>query len=193
MARALLHAPTLSLPRKRERGRWLRVHGQISFRSTRREPSGALSRLRGRVGWGRATRRAANRLIPLRHILAGSARRRARAMRSGFAAGAAIPGIVRRRLQPGARSHAGVAAVDRGIEQFRQRRPDRLHVRPVCFGFQGFAGFFGGVGFLRHARNMGRVRRREKGKADAGGAALLRLFHCQQMSARGGDRRSPAY
>ena len=54
--------------------------------------------------------------------------RGAGAMRRGLAAGAAVPGIVRRRLQAGARAHAGIAAVDRGIEQFRQRRPDRLHV-----------------------------------------------------------------
>jgi len=54
-------------------------------------------------------------------------------MRGGFAAGAAVPGIIRRRLQAGARSHAGIAAVDRGIEQFRQRRPDRLHVGAVRF------------------------------------------------------------
>ena len=51
-------------------------------------------------------------------------------MRGGLAAGAAIPGIVRRRLQAGARAHAGIAAIDRGIEQFGQRRPDRLHVGP---------------------------------------------------------------
>ena len=51
-------------------------------------------------------------------------------MRGGLAAGAAVPGIVRRRLQAGARAHAGIAAVDRGIEQFGQRRPDRLHFRP---------------------------------------------------------------
>ena len=49
-------------------------------------------------------------------------------MRGGFAAGAAVPGIVRRRLQPGAGAKAALAAIDRGIEQFRQRRSDRLHV-----------------------------------------------------------------
>ena len=77
-----------------------------------------------------------------------AARRGPRAVRGGLAAGAAVPGIVRRRLQPGARAHAGIAAVDRGIEQFGQRRPDRLHVGPRRlgiwrFGFRGFAGFFG--------------------------------------------------
>ena len=52
-------------------------------------------------------------------------------MRGGLAAGAAVPRIVRRRLQAGARAHTGVAAVDRGIEQFRQRRSDRLNVGPT--------------------------------------------------------------
>ena len=51
-------------------------------------------------------------------------------MRGRLAAGAAIPGIVGRRLQAGAGAEAGIAAVDRGIEQFRQRRPDRLHIGP---------------------------------------------------------------
>ena len=50
------------------------------------------------------------------------------AMRGGFAAGAAIPGIIRRRLQASAGTDAAFAAIDRGIEQFRQRRPDRLHI-----------------------------------------------------------------
>ena len=90
--------------------------------------------------------------------------RGAGAMRGRLAAGAAVPGIVRRWPQAGAGSHAGVAAVDRGIEQFGQRRPDRLRIRAMCFGFRGFvAGFFRGGGGLRHARNMGRVRCREKG------------------------------
>ena len=56
-------------------------------------------------------------------------------MRRGLAAGAAVPGIVRRRLQAGARTQPGIAAIDRGIEQFRQRRPDRLHVGPMRLGF----------------------------------------------------------
>ena len=76
-------------------------------------------------------------------------------MRGGLAAGAAVPGIVRRRLQAGARAHARIAAVDRGIEQFGQRRPDRLHFGPMRFGFRGFAGLFGSVRFLRHRANMG--------------------------------------
>jgi hypothetical protein len=84
-------------------------------------------------------------------------------MRGGFATAAAIPGIIRRRLQSGAGAHAGIAAVDRGIQQFRQRRPDRLHIGPMCFGLGSFAGFLWIVGGLRHIRNMGRVRRREKG------------------------------
>ena len=80
-------------------------------------------------------------------------------MRGGFAAGAAVPGIIRRRLQSGARTHAGIAAIDRGIEQFRQRRPDRLHVGRDALewrlGFRGFAGLFGIVWILRHGANMG--------------------------------------
>ena len=94
-----------------------------------------------------------------------AARRGPRTMRGGFAAGAAVPGIVRRRLQAGARTHARIAAVDRGIEQFGQRRPDRLHVGPRRLGiwrlgFRGFAGLFGSVWFLRHGGNMGGVGRR---------------------------------
>jgi len=58
-------------------------------------------------------------------------RRGPRAMRGGLAAGAAVARIVRRRLEAGARAHAGIAAIDRGIEQLGQRRPDRLHVRPM--------------------------------------------------------------
>ncbi len=96
--------------------------------------------------------------------LAGFARRGPRAMRGGLAPGAAVPGIVRRRLQAGARSHAGIAAIDRGIEQFGQRRSDRLDLGPVCLGSGGFAGLFRSVRCLRHGRNMGRVRQREKGK-----------------------------
>jgi hypothetical protein len=55
-------------------------------------------------------------------------------MRGRLAAGAAIPGIVRRRLQAGGRAHAGIAAIDRGVQQFRKRRPDRLNVGAACFG-----------------------------------------------------------
>jgi hypothetical protein len=74
-------------------------------------------------------------------------------MRGGLAAGAAIPGIVGRRLQARGRAGAGVAAIDRGIEQFRQRRPDRLNVGAACFGSGGFR-FFRSVGGLRHEANM---------------------------------------
>jgi hypothetical protein len=76
-------------------------------------------------------------------------------MRGGLAAGAAVPGIVRRRLQAGARAKTGIAAVDRGIEQFRQRRADRLDGRPVRFGFRGFDGLLRTVWILRHHANMG--------------------------------------
>jgi hypothetical protein len=82
-------------------------------------------------------------------------------MRGGLAAGAAIPGIVRRRLQAGARTHAGIAAVDRGIEQFSERRSDRLHVRPMGLGSRGF-GFFWNFGSLRHDANMGLRQAAEK-------------------------------
>src|SRR5258705_311684 len=44
--------PTLALPRKRERGRRLRLRGQVFSVRVWGQPSGALSRLRGRVGWG---------------------------------------------------------------------------------------------------------------------------------------------
>ena len=93
------------------------------------------------------------RRIALGDVFAGSLGRGPRAMRGRLAAGAAVPGIVRRRLQAGARAHAGIAAVDRGIEQFGQRRPDRLHVGPCALelgaldfgvlpGFLGVSGFF---------------------------------------------------
>ena len=95
------------------------------------------------------------RRIAFCDVIAGPACRCPRAMRGGLATGAAVPGIVRRRLQASARAHARIAAIDRGIEQFRKRRPDRLHVRPVSFGFRGFAGLFGGIWFLRHGANMG--------------------------------------
>jgi hypothetical protein len=81
-------------------------------------------------------------------------------MRGGLAAAAAVPGIIRRRLQSGAGTHAGIAAIDCGIQKFRQRRADRLHVRPMRFGFGSFAGFLRAVGGFGHQANMGRVRRR---------------------------------
>ena len=77
-------------------------------------------------------------------------------MRGGLAAGAAVPRIVRRRLQAGARAHAGIAAVDRGIEQFRQRRPDRLHVAADgALDFGVLPGFLGVSGFFAMPANMG--------------------------------------
>src|SRR6185437_5616538 len=81
-------------------------------------------------------------------------------MRRGFAAGAAVPGIIRRRLQSGGRADAAFTAVDGGIEQLRQRRPDRLNLGPrgagtLGPGFGGFAGFCGMVGFLRHGPEYG--------------------------------------
>ena len=82
-------------------------------------------------------------------------------MRGGLAAGTAVPGIVRRRLQSGTRAEAGIAAVDRGIEQFGQRRSDRLHVRPVRLGFRGFR-FSWNFGSLRDAGNMGLRQAAEK-------------------------------
>jgi hypothetical protein len=79
-------------------------------------------------------------------------------MDGGLAAGAAVFRIIRRRPQSGAGAKPGIAAVDRGIEQFRQRRPDRLDVGPMRLGFRGFDGFFGIVGILRHRANMGLLR-----------------------------------
>ena len=86
-------------------------------------------------------------------------------MRRGLAAGAAVPRIVRRRLQAGARAHAGIAAVDRGIEQFRQRRPDRLHVGSRCaLDFGVLPGFLGVSGFFAIRRIWDESSQREKGK-----------------------------
>jgi hypothetical protein len=76
-------------------------------------------------------------------------------MRGGFAARAAVPGIVRWRLQAGTGAEAAFASVDRGIQQFRERRPDRLHLGPVCLGFRSFSGFLGSIRILRHAANIG--------------------------------------
>jgi hypothetical protein len=49
-------------------------------------------------------------------------------MQRGLAAGAAVFRIIRRRPQSGAGTHARIAAVDRGVQQFRQSRADRLHI-----------------------------------------------------------------
>jgi hypothetical protein len=73
----------------------------------------------------------------------------------GFAAGATVARIVRRRLQSGTGAEAALAAVDGGIEQFRQRGADRLHVGAMCFGFRGLCGLFGMVWIVRHGTNMG--------------------------------------
>jgi len=112
---------------------------------------GFVEALRGDARAGRLrirTQRAAPfdhvaRHVPVRQRIGGQSFRRlgrgARAVRGGLATGAAVPGIIRRRLQAGARASAGVAAVDRGIEQFGQRRPDRLHLGPVGLGSRGFA------------------------------------------------------
>jgi hypothetical protein len=96
--------------------------------------------------------------IPLCHIIAGAARRGAGAVHGGLAAGAAIFRIVRRRPQSGAGAKPGIAAIDRGIEQFRQRRPDRLHVGPMRLRFRSFDRLFGRIWFLRHGANMGLLR-----------------------------------
>jgi hypothetical protein len=76
-------------------------------------------------------------------------------MHRGLAAGAAILRIVRRRLQPGRRTNPAFAAVDRRIEQFRQGRPDRLHLGTVGFRFRSSARLLREVWILRHPRNMG--------------------------------------
>jgi hypothetical protein len=81
-------------------------------------------------------------------------------MRGGLTAGTAVPGIIRRRLQSGSGAETGIPTIDRGIEQFRQRRPDRLHVRSRRLRiwrlrFRGFAGLFRMVWVLRHGANMG--------------------------------------
>jgi hypothetical protein len=99
--------------------------------------------------------------------------RGARASRSRLAAGAADPRFVRRRLQAGAGTKAGISAIDRGIEQFCKRGPDRLHFGPMRLrfrdlgfrnpGFRRFAGSFREIGSLRHVGNMGRVRPAGKG------------------------------
>jgi hypothetical protein len=79
-------------------------------------------------------------------------------MDGGLAAGAAVLRIVRRRPQSGAGAKPGIAAIDRGIEQFRQRRPDRLHVRPMRLGSRSFDRLFGIFWILRHRGNMGLLR-----------------------------------
>ena len=87
-------------------------------------------------------------------------------MRRSLAAGAAVPRIVRWRLQSGAGPEAGIAAVNRRIEQFGERRSDRLHLGTMCLRFRGFrllsarrfTGLFRRTGRLRHAGNMGRIQ-----------------------------------
>ena len=104
-------------------------------------------------------------------------------MRGGLAAGAAVPGIVRRRLQAGARAHAGIAAVDRGIEQFGQRRSDRLNFRPDAgwaLDFGVLPGFLGVSGFFAIARIWDESGSEKRANAPRG----CRPSPCQQMSAR---------
>jgi hypothetical protein len=91
---------------------------------------------------------------------------------------AAPPGVGERRIfffrtWAGRRSDAGFAAIDGGIEQFRQCRSDRLHIGAMRLRFRSFRRLIGIVWFLRHRiRNMGRVRDREKGKSPRGTAAI---------------------
>ena len=112
-------------------------------------------------------------------------------MRGGFAAGAAIPGIIRRRLQPGGRADAAFAAIDRGIEQFRQRRPDRLHVGPRRLGIwrlwiSGFCGLFGecrgSSPWPEYGMSPADRKGQKAGRAVAAGQPLraLSLIHAQR-------------
>ena len=116
-----------------------------------------LRRLRHRLQRGGA--RTAIALEILRRGGAG-------AMHRGLAAGAALQRIARRRLQPGRGTHAGLAAVDRGVQQFGQRRADRLDLGAPRAGLRrrGFraldGGLLGCLGSFRHTGNMGRVPRR---------------------------------
>src|SRR6516165_8869400 len=75
-------------------------------------------------------------------------------MGGGLAACATIEGIVRRRLQAGGGADAAFTAVDRGIEQIGQRRPNRQDLGAVGFGFRGVARPFWPAGCLRHLPNM---------------------------------------
>ena len=113
--------------------------GRLSLRARRGEGLAVWGAVAGRRLNACAQGRSAH---ASRFATAVSARRGPRAMRGGLAAGAAVPGIVRRRLQSGAGAQAGIAAVDRGIEQFRQRRPDRLHVGPDGPWISGFCRAF---------------------------------------------------
>jgi hypothetical protein len=65
-------------------------------------------------------------------------------MRGSLAASAAIPRIVRRRLQPRRRADTAVTSIYRRVQQFRKRGPDRLNLGAVSFGFRGFAGLLTG-------------------------------------------------
>src|SRR5205807_1036864 len=106
--------------------------------------------------------------------LAEAGRRRfARAMRGGES-GAAVARIVGRRLQAGLRADAGLAAIDRGIEQVGERRRDRLRVGPRRLGARRprrIARLLRFVGGLRHRRNMGGTIRRRKGQTGSGSEA----------------------
>jgi hypothetical protein len=85
-------------------------------------------------------------------------------MRGCLAAGAAIKRIIRRRLQAGGGTDAALAAIDGGIEQFRQGSTDRPYLGAVCFRFRRFAALFGIVRFLRHRAEYGMSLLRGKGQ-----------------------------
>ena len=102
-------------------------------------------------------------------------------MRGGLAAGAAVPGIVRRRLQAGARTHAGIAAVDRGIEQFGQRRSDRLNVVADAPWISGFCRAFLGVsGFFAIRRIWDESASEKRANGLVRDAARRHVSRCQQ-------------
>ena len=122
-------------------------------------------------------------------------------MGGGLAAGAAVPGIVRRRLQPGGGADAALAAVDRGIEQFRQRGPDRLHVGPRRLGTGAFdfgvLPVFLGVSGSSPSAEYGMSPRERKGKNRHAAHCVFSVSRCQHSAPPGkigfaldGSRRS---
>ena len=112
----------------------------------------------------------------LRHLAESARGRFARAVRGGEV-GAAVARVVGRRLQAGLRADAGLAAIDRRVEQVGKRRRDRRQLRPRRFGagrtgrVLGLLWLFRFVGGLGHLRNMGGPFGRGKG-----GGTAYRLF-----------------
>src|SRR5262249_18199130 len=129
-----------------------RVLRDIAFRRRRAGIVIEAERLR-QVGVELAQRRRAA-VGGLRRLAKSLRRQLARAVRGGEV-GAALEGIIGRRLKPGLRAGSGGSLADAGVEQVGERRVGRRLLRPRRFG----AGGPGGV-LLRMLGRIARALRR---------------------------------